>query len=287
MALNIQARKPKQEEGEEAGEDQSKRSAGTRKSGNGFTKAPAFVRAASQRKRRLIASIAGPEKTGKDHMAFTSNEPGKIYVHSFDIGLEGVIQKFQEEKEIMVAEYELTVQPGSGASDREVGEAANVVWEQFLSNYRDSLSDTAKEGMVVVDTGTEAWELLRLASFGKLTQVMPHHYSKPNAEFRDLLRSGFDATNVVWLHKMKDEWENYTEKGQEKGRRTGRKKFVGMNDVPFLVQVSVETFRNELEGGGSEFRCRVVDCRDNPDINGMELNNDFNELMDMVLVAYE
>jgi hypothetical protein len=243
-------------------------------------KAPAFIRATSAVKDRLILNIQGPEKSGKDHMALAFDR-GPIYVHSFDIGLEGVVQKFQGSREIYVAEYELTIQPGEG-TDKEVGDAANIIWDQFVANYRDSISSTAKEGLILIDTGTEAWELLRLASFGKLTQVMPHHYAKPNAEFRDLVREGFDASTVVWLHKMKDEWENYIDsKGQEKGRRTGNKKAVMMNDIPFLVQANVQTWTEDLEGGGKKFNATVLDHRLAPALSGMTIDNDVNVLLDL------
>src|SRR5882672_535360 len=56
-------------------------------------KAPAFIRAASEIKPRLIVNIQGPEGSGKDHMALEYNR-GPIYIHSFDQGLEGVVQKF-------------------------------------------------------------------------------------------------------------------------------------------------------------------------------------------------
>jgi len=246
-------------------------------------KAPAFIRATSQVKQRLILNIQGPEGTGKDHMAFTY-DGGPIYVHSFDQGLDGVVQKFQDTRQIYVAEYELSLQPGEG-TDKEVGQAANVVWEQFKANMMDSYASTRTEGMVVVDTGSETWELIRLAYFGRLTQVMPHMYAKPNAEFRELVREGFDASNVAWLHKMVDEWENYTDsKGQEKGRKTGNKTYRGMNDIPFLVQGSVETWSQPRDGGGGgvEFGCTVLDkYRMNPDLIGMDFNNDFNELLAM------
>jgi hypothetical protein len=244
-------------------------------------KAPGFLLATSEIQNRLILNIQGEEKTGKNHMAFSYTGLGDIYVHSFDQGLEGVVQKFQKSKHIYVAEYELEIQPGE-ASDKEVGKSANKLWGQYRANYLDSLASTRKEGLVVVDTGSESWELLRLASFGKLTQVMPHHYSKPNAEFREHVRHGYDASSVIWIHKMKDEWENYTDsQGREKGRRTGRKKYVGMNDIPFLVQCNVQTQREDLEGGGSEFTCTVLDCRINPELNGMVMPNDFDNLLAM------
>lgn len=249
-------------------------------------KAPAFIRASSAVKPRLVLNVQGAEKSGKDHLALCYTG-GPIYVHSFDIGLEGVVQKFQNTREIYVAEYELTIQPGE-ANEREVGAAANVVWEQFVSNYRDSLASTRDSGLVLIDTGSEAWELLRLASFGKLTQVMPHHYSKPNAEFRDLVRECYDATNTVLLHKMKDEWENYLDsKGQEKSRRTGNKKAMMMNDIPFLVQANVQTWTEDRDGGGCDFHATIMDCRLNQDLKGMDLNNDFDEILNTVMASIE
>lgn len=277
--------KPAQDEGGNSGNGTSTPTATMQARKRVATKAPAFIRATSAVKQRLILNIQGTEGSGKDHMALTYDR-GPIYIHSFDQGLEGVVQKFQAKREIYSVEYELTIQPGE-ATDREVGEAANVIWEQFKSNYRDSLSSTRTEGMVIVDTGTESWELLRLASFGKLTQVMPHHYAKPNAEYRDLVREGYDATNVVWLHKEVDEWENYTDsKGQEKGRKTGNKTYKGMNDIPFLVQGNVQTWMERREGGGVDFHCTVLDkYRLNPELIGMELDNDFNVLLDLTFAG--
>lgn len=265
-----------------AGQPAAERTVIQRAKSNGKVQAPAFIRASSAVKPRLILNIQGTEKSGKDHMGF-SYTGGPIYVHSFDIGLDGVVQKFQDSREIYVAEYELTIQPGE-AGDKEVGEAANVVWEQFVSNYRDSLASTRDAGLVMIDTGTETWELLRLASFGKLTQVMPHHYSKPNAEFRDLVREGFDATNVVWLHKMKDEWENYIDnKGQEKGRRTGNKKAMMMNDIPFLVECNVQTGRSDDGDTGCQFFATIIDCRKNMELRGMVIDNYFDTLLNLVV----
>lgn len=259
-------------------------------------KAPGFIRAKSATKTRLIANIQGPEKSGKDHMALCFSG-GPIYIHSFDIGTEGVVDKFlpaefRRDKqdgqfyrgaEIYLASYDLTVQPGQD-TDAAVGKAANEVWEQFVANYRDSLASTRESGLVLIDTGTEAWELLRLASFGKLTQVMPHHYSKPNAEFRDLVREGFDATNVVWLHKMKPEYENYIDaRGQEKGRKTGQISAKYMNDIPFLVQCNVQTYRQNKEGGGVEFGAVILDCREHPEVIGMTIDNDFETLLSVAV----
>jgi hypothetical protein len=288
MALKIPVRQsPATDNG-----DSAAMSAGTRSISRASTSARSsssrpnsqFILSRNAIKRRAIVNIQGPEKSGKDHMALDYTG-GPIYIHSFDIGLEGVVQKFHDKKDIYVCEYELTIQPGDG-TDKEVGEAANVVWENFVGNFRESLAQTTdNEGLVIVDTGTEAWELLRLASFGKLTQVMPHHYSKPNAEFRNLLRESFSGSSVCWLHKMMPEWENYVDhSGKEKGRKTGLIVRKGMGDVAFAVQVNVETTRIDRAGGGSDFQATVIDCRVNPDLNGMVLPNSMDSLLEMVLM---
>jgi hypothetical protein len=239
-----------------------------------------FVQASAPTAHRLIVNAEGEEKSGKNHFAFTA--PGPIFEHSFDIGNEGVVQKFQSKKKIMIAEYELEVQPGE-AEAREVADAANKVWDQFMANYRDGLASCGN-GTTLIDTGTETWELLRLARFGKLTQVMPHHYGPVNKEMQEMIREGFSHNcNVIFLHKRKDEWENYIgSDGKEKGKKTGRKTRVGFSDMPFLVQVNAVCERVDLDGGGSDFQITVEDCRQNPTVNGVTMPNDFEILLQMV-----
>lgn len=244
--------------------------------GNRNASAPStFVRAQKELTRRIIISLTGEEKSGKNHTSFTA--PAPLYVHSFDVGLDGVVQKFQNEKEIYIADYELTVQPGE-ASPGEVAEAADKVWTQFLSNYRDGLASCGS-GTTVIDTDTEAWELLRLARFGKIAQVQPHHYGPVNAEFRDLIREGYDYdANVFLLSKRTAVWENVIDaSGKERGRKTGETARKGFSDLPFLVQVVATTNRD-----GSEFSVTIEDCRLNPDCNGQTMPNDYEFIMSAI-----
>jgi hypothetical protein len=285
MALNLPKRNVAPPPDPDAGTTESaapvaRKSAISRPS-NGTSKlSTGFTQASSPTVHRLIVNAEGEEKSGKNHLGFSA--PGPIYEHSFDIGNEGVIQKFQSKKKIMLAEYELEIQPGE-AEAREVAAAADRVWQQYMSNYRDGLASCGN-GTTLVDTGTEVWELLRLARFGKLTQVMPHHYGPVNKEMQEMVREGFGHNcNVIFLHKKKDEWENYVgADGKEKGKKTGRKTRVGFSDIPFLVQVNALCERVDQEGGGSEFQITVEDCRQNPNLNGAVLPNDFETLLTMV-----
>lgn len=248
-----------------------------------------FVKAVSTVRRRLIVNIEGEEKSGKDHMALTYTD-GPVYIHSFDIGLEGVMEKFlpggmhyvEGRGDIYPMEYVLEVQPGEG-SQQEVADCAQKLWAQFVADYHEAVRQSKdNNGLVLVDTGTEVWELKRLAAFGKLTQVMPHHYGPVNAEMRDLIRFAYEGSNAVFLHKRVDEWENYLDsQGKEKGRKTGRKSRKGFSDIPFLVQANVQCYREDVDSGGSNFGALVLDCRQNPDLNNIVIENDFNTLLQM------
>lgn len=251
--------------------------------GNRPVVSPRFVEAKSSPEygKRLIVDIAGEEKTGKTHFGLTA--PGPVFMHSFDIGTEGVLEKFVAQgKRIMVAEYQLTLQPGEG-TDKQVADAANHVWEQFVENFRDGLA-SAGQGTTLVDTGTEMWELIRLARFGRLVQIMPHHYTSLNKEMQGLIRESYNHNgSTVYTTKMKPEWESYIgPDGKEKSRKTGRMERSGFKDMPFQVQVVGECTRADRVGGGSDFGLMVESCRQNPEINGVEVPNDFDMLLTMV-----
>jgi hypothetical protein len=237
----------------------------------------AFTRATATQSRRMIMSLSGEEKSGKNHTSLTF--PAPIYIHSFDIGLEGVVDKFINgqiaSKEIYVADYELEIQPGE-ASPQEVADSADKVWSRFVTNYKDGLRSCGN-GTTVVDTDGEAWQLCRLARFGKIAQILPHHYGPVNAEFRDIIRESYNhSCNVVLLSQRTDVWENYLDsKGQEKGRKTGEKARKGFGELPFLVQINAVCNRLDLAGGGSEFSVTIEDCRFNPDANGVTVPNDY------------
>jgi len=245
------------------------------------THAHGFVKSTAKLARRLIISATGEDHSGKNHFAFTA--PAPIYVHSFDPGIEGVIEKFNQKKDIYVATYELEVQPGEGTAQA-VAESADKLWADFVSNFRDGLASCG-QGTTVLDTDTEVWELLRLARFGKLTQIMPHMYGPVNAEMRDLLHEPWGKpVNVFFLSKYVDEWENYTDAtGKERGRKTGNKVQKGFSDLAFHVQVCGVNYREDREGGGSDFRFLITDCRQAPECNGMVIANDYDELLLNVL----
>ena len=232
-----------------------------------------FVRANKAFARRLICSIDGLEKQGKDHFALTA--PGPICVISTDVGLDGVVQKFQDLKEIYIAEYRVALGPKGGRKQtledmQEVAAACSKIWAGILRDYQDALDSGART--VIVDTATEVWEILRMARFGKLTQVMPHHYGPVNAEFDGFIKDAYEreGVNLILLHKLTEEWKNDS---AGKGSPTGTFRRSGFKGVAFAVQVNAVVYRDaEEEKIPDAFHVTIQDCRHNPSLNGIDLS---------------
>lgn len=218
--------------------------------------------------RRLVATVSGKPKMGKTHFALTAPDP--IFFVNIDIGTEGVLEKFQADgKRIYV--YDVRV-PKTASKDIYV-----PMWENLKNNIFKKVFQVGA-GTVIVDTGTEAYELARLAKFGKLTQVMPQHYTEVNNEFREVLRLAYDAKhmNTVFIHKMKPVYIQ--------NQRTGEYEPSGQSDLEYNVQINV-TVNCENTDDGPLFSAFIKNCRFNPNVNGQLLEGemcDFGFLLDLV-----
>lgn len=215
-------------------------------------------------KRRLIISIEGAEKSGKNHFAFTA--PGKTAFHSFDHGDEGMIEKFVKGGlRIQKAEYRVDVPPGTDT--QKTSEACNPVWLGFKVNFALGLHQCRT---TVVDTGTDMYEMLRMAYFGKLQQVLAHHYAPVNAELKSLIHQAYSSDgNLIVLHRIKDEYKTEVRGGKEVSNKTGKKVMAGYSQMKFETQVHLRMYKED-----GEFCAEVVTCRQNPDIEGYVLTGD-------------
>lgn len=199
--------------------------------------------------RRLIVSVAGREKSGKSNFALTFPDP--IAVINFDNGLEGVIEKFAHKK-VYHSEYRI--------NEIAVGKFVTE-WERCAKEFRAALAEKTVRTLMV-DDGTSMWELVRMARFGKLTQVMPHNYGPVNAEMRGLIRDAYSSDkNLVILHKLTQEYVN--------DKPTKNYVFSGFKDIPYAVQVNCLSWR-ETEPPYN-FHLQINDCRQNPRIVGEDL----------------
>ena len=137
--------------------------------------------------------------------------------------------------------------------------AADKELAKFETNYQTALKQART---IVIDTGTELWELLRLAEFGKLAAVLPHQYAAVNQQMTRLIKLAYDSdANLLITHKLKAQWIG--------DKKTDVYEFAGMKDVPFLVQAHARMWRDD-----DGFHLRVGKCRQNAMIAGLELVNE-------------
>lgn len=218
--------------------------------------------------KRLIASVAGLDKTGKTHFCLTAPDP--ILFFNIDIGTEGVVGKFQDSGK-RVFNYDVRVPKSAPKSVYE------TMWNDL--KYRLSVVYGLGTGTVILDTATEGYELARLAYFGKLDQVMPHHYAAVNSEWREILRLAYDSDmNTLFIHKMKPKWVN--------NQRTSEYEVAGFGETGYMVQINLETHAEySRDGEFPKFSLFIKNCRQNPNVAGMVIQqpmNTFGFLLDLV-----
>lgn len=249
---------------------------------NSASKMPDWVRAQDPMTRRLVISVCGEWKAGKNYFAF--GFPGPIYIHSFDKRIRGVVEQFQEQKEIFICDYPspTEIQLAEDYNVDKIAAQSGEVWDWFVEKFNESVEKTANEGTVIVDTGSEAYSLRLLKEFGKLKQNNSFAYDEPKAEFRALVRRSQLGTNAVWLHKLKDEYSKPTGP-QDRGHKIGRK-FAGLTDFQYLVDANLLAEREDLEGGGSVYTVRILDCGVGraAEINGAVIPNDYDMLVSTI-----
>jgi len=189
--------------------------------------------------------------------------PNPIAYFNFDVGLEGVDVKFAD-RDIWVLNFPAA--PTVTGKDEAV-----EVRDKFLAAYNGVLGQVRT---IVVDTASEAWEVFRLAEFGKLTQVRPHHYATVNLQFKRLWRLAYETPgqNLIMVHKLKPVYMGES--------RTGDYERAGYTDAGYDAQVVVRLSKTrEFDEDGKAqtvFGLKVHKCRLNPSLEGLELTGPMN-----------
>lgn len=196
----------------------------------------------------LAVATQAPEKRGKTHWAMTAPPP--IAVIASDTGTENIVQKFMREgKDIALYPYRVSpVGRSKGEYEKEYLKLERAIEAVLKFNNFRSL---------VVDTATEYWEMLRLARFGKLTQVMPHHYGPVNDEMKSMVKAVVDkpGLNSVWIHKLR---KTYATNKEGKDAWNGNWERAGFGDMGYLVDVVAAHYLNM---DTREFGITVLDSR--------------------------
>jgi len=226
-------------------------------------------------RRSVILDIYGDTGTGRTSLALTA--PGPIAYFHCDEKVEGVIQPRAREKTIRVHNF-----GGEfwGDSD-DISRQAYEKWAQFKAAWYDAFTWART---IVLDTHTEAWELVRYAYFGALKPVegrLELNWGPPNADWQSVIKfaRSHENTNVVLIGQTSDEYKKTANSrmGEKTGKtvEAGQKKLVGRTS--FWLDVKVRTFAS-LKG---EFLCKVEKPWWNGDMMGAEFEG---ELMQFPLI---
>ena len=214
--------------------------------------------------RRLVANVAGLDKSGKTHQALSA--PGPVYVFNFDMGLGGVADKFLAQgKQIYESRYQYSVNTDTGWLD---------LWLRFKREFAEVLQALRNgPGTIVVDAATEVRELARLAFHGKVSGIRPRSMGPMNADMNEVFRPAVHpevACNVIFIQKMGPKWVN--------DARTEEYEVKGWEEFIYLAQANLRVWRDD-----AGWHLYVVNCRQNMTLCGLDVPGaDFNILLDMV-----
>jgi hypothetical protein len=226
----------------------------------------------------ILISIDGLQKCGKTEFGLSLPDP--LFILNLNLGLDGVIEKHVKAGRTLYAKdiqipYTTSL-PGQNFTI--LSQAASEKWKEAILTIQEAIREPSVKS-IFIDTGSELWDLLRIARLGKLAQVLPVQYAAVNAEFRQLLQILLVCKkNVVLSHKVKPEYVN--------DQKTNRFERAGFGDVGFDVQVELRAERDSKRDGDDQFGATFVDCRANRNLKGTLLTGKDMNFLKVVSLIY-
>ena len=224
----------------------------------------------------ILVSVAAPRKAGKTHFSLTF--PAPIYVMSFDIGTQFVVDKFPD-KEIVIAQYPTAL----------LAEVSGLV-DSCLQSYVQIAADFNKAvggnyKTIVIDTGTALWEIVRIAFAEEREEegkpLNPKkgalEYAQPNRRMAAFFaKAQLTGVNLVVNSHLKEQWAG--------GQPTGELVLSGFGQTEAYSDVCLSM---EMKGTKQEVKTisTIIDCRFARELRGETLvdatYNDIIALMEM------
>lgn len=225
----------------------------------------------------MILSIEGIEGCGKSTLALGA--PGPILVVNIDRNLEGVVDPFIQQgkhideirlniqrenkstKLVIGNESKLKLTPDDLKASQECIAYHSAEFKRFRELYHFILNDGTYH-TIIIDSGTDLAELMKLATFGRVEQVPANLYTLLNADWSEIFNKAKDQshTNLIITHKMKEEWKDVVDNmGFKSSKPTGKMLTSCWKGMPYAVQARIGL---KLEGG--EFIGKVIRGVDRP-----------------------
>jgi hypothetical protein len=220
-----------------------------------------YVLASGEVDLRLILAIDADEKCGKTHFALTA--PGPISYIDTDLGLDGVVQKFQNDKKIWVSSQTVNIDQIAQLNPNEASAAAEKVQRNIDRAYKAALGVART---IVIDNASDLWEIDRLAELGKLDKVLAREYGPVNRKYKSRIQAARaqGTTNLILIHQVKDEYL--------KNERTGKKKRSGFAATGYLVDANAFMYKVASEPIPDRFHMTITDSRHNPEAEQLDIS---------------
>lgn len=232
----------------------------------------------------VFMEVYGDTGTGRTWLALTA--PGPIAYLNAAEKWEGVLQAAARIKKIRYVDFAQQANrgPGKKRNRAAIAKDASVNWYRLRDAWYDSFSWART---IVVDTHTDAWELLRITRFGGLTPEtgrVDANYGPVNAEWLSMWKyfKSQNETNVIMIGQTKPE---YTGGGKGKmGQATGLTVAAGQRNIPIMCDVRVRTNKDILNPAAG-FSAEIIKGWYNAQSEGEELWNEdctFSAVMGLV-----
>jgi hypothetical protein len=213
---------------------------------------------------------SGDTKSGKTRLIFTMPEP--IAIVNFDRSLQDILPEFPD-KDFVVMDFS---ERYAGAEDANQAQA-KMLEKEFAAGLR-GLFEHRHVKSIAVDKGTTLWEVVRVAEWGRISNIKAHHYVPVNARMRAYM-SWYIAHNKNFMvtHDAKEEWVNE--------KPTGRMLVDGFKYTSSLMQVNVIMSREK--DGDRDFVLEVTGCGTNADLVGWEFKGEDIDFKKIALKAMD
>ena len=192
------------------------------------TKAPAL------KPPRIACATEGKTKCGKTHWAiYTPPEPLSFIM--LDPGSIPIADKARQQGR--------KIYPKFIAHNKKANkEEAMALWREFRGAIRATMAIKSMR-TIVIDTMSEAWEMARLAVFGKLTQVKGIHYGEVNSDFAQLVDEMYyerPDLNIVLIQKVSKLYTKNPAKDDDMGSWDGKSmEAKGFGELEYHVDLSL------------------------------------------------
>lgn len=198
----------------------------------------------------LFLSVRGPVAVGKTYTALKTVPGPVIYLNGDrdnDLALGRLRTKFKREI-ISTERYVLKFQHDAirgkdGGALNDNAQVARVVRDRFKAEYLAALESDVR--FIVIDQSAFIWSLIRIARWGKLTEIPQILYSQANWEMEQIIHQADDTGKVViWITPSEQVWIDtveQTDQGPKKVRRpTDRTQSVGYKAFDSAMTVIAE-----------------------------------------------